>query len=85
MEVTMAGFEFLIDLPYHKRWYLPDRVHVYNSVIYGDQLRWSIFPIGNPTNGRESGVIDISKPDWQELSFLSQELAAKKYPRGKRA
>jgi hypothetical protein len=74
--------DFLIDTTSHKRWVLPDGEHVMNSVIYGDTLSWSIWPRGwGPAYVKQSGHIDITKPDWEDLWELCQKLANKKYPR----
>jgi hypothetical protein len=72
--------DFLIDLPYHKRWMLPDGVHYYNAVMYGDRVHITIW--NNCT-----GELTLSLPDimldphekYVELSELSQALAEKKF------
>lgn len=71
--------DFLIDTPSHKRWWLPDRRHQYNSVIYGDMLHWSIIRAMDHSTVI-SGNIDISKLGWENLSELCQALAERKYP-----
>lgn len=72
--------EFIIDTPYHKRWRLPDGKHLYNSVIFGDTLRLSIIEERNH-NTKEVYTVSLSNPKWQDLSFMFQDLANKKYHR----
>jgi len=69
--------DFIINLPYHKRWWLPDRRHQYNSVLFGDQFHLSIIDsqTGNITDEHSIG---IGNPDYL---IKSQELAYKKYRR----
>lgn len=73
--------DFLIDLPYHKRWYLPDHRHVVNSVIFADTMRCSILDYGTYLH-RESHVmyIDVMKPGWEDLWIGYQEKARKAFP-----
>jgi hypothetical protein len=73
--------EFLIDTPYHKRWYLPNRDFAFNSVIYGDDIRCSVIRL---RDGRtmESATYSFTKHEnWSELCDLFVELASKKYKR----
>lgn len=69
---------FIIDTPYHKRWWLPDGKHWYNSIIYGSILRGSII---NASTGQtvKSWEISLDNPEWQNLSAKAQELANKHY------
>jgi hypothetical protein len=76
--------DFIINEPGHKRWWLPDARHQYNSVIWGDTIRWSIIDSWSGDT-KLSGHISLSDPQWENLSDLSQKLAAKKYPRTIRA
>jgi hypothetical protein len=71
--------DFLIDTPYHKRWRLPDGIHLYNSVLHGDCFRISIL---HALSGeiKDSHTIKIAD-GWEDLCVLSQELANKKYRR----
>lgn len=60
---------------------MPDREHVMNAVIYGDTLSWSVWPhLLGPSHTKQSGHIDITKPDWEDLWELCQRLANKRYP-----
>jgi hypothetical protein len=71
--------EFLINLPYHKRWWLPDGRHQYNSVLYGDWFHITI--IDSWTDDIRQGHDIQIKPGHEDLLLLSQELARKRYPR----
>lgn len=73
---------FLINLPYHKRWMLPDGKHMYNVVTFGDEMRVSIMRADNQSTVL-SHIIDITNPNWKELCMTSQELANKRF-RGNR-
>lgn len=77
--------DFLIDLPYHKRWMLPDNIHYYNSVIYGDRIHVTIW--NNRTGELKMSLPDIMLPigdgveqeKFRNLCELSQSLAEKKF------
>lgn len=71
--------DFIIDTPYHKRWWLPDRIHQLNSVIFGDDLRLSIH---HSLTGEQFQVVTIkldAEGRWKDTSEFYQELANKKY------
>lgn len=70
---------FIINLPYHKRWWLPDGRHQYNSVLYGDHFHISI--IDSWTGDIRQGHNVKIQPGHEDLLELSQELARKRYPR----
>lgn len=70
--------EFLINTPYHKRWWLPCHCHQYNTVLHGTTVHCSIIePLRHETVA--SWNIEI-KLGWENLSSLSQELANKNHP-----
>lgn len=70
--------DFIIDLPYHKRWWLPDRIHWCNSVIFGDELRMSVIHSQTGTV-KDAFRINILKDGWEDLSHQYHELAKKRY------
>lgn len=70
---------FIIDTPYHKRWWLPDDIHQFNTVINGNHIRWSIIH-GRHNETVKSGIIEL-KEGWEDLMSLAQELAEKAYRR----
>lgn len=68
---------FLIDTPYHKRWWLPDGQHQFNSIIYGDECRISI-------TRADTGITVLShyiklKDGWQELHDTAVQLAERRF------
>lgn len=72
--------DFVIDTPTHKRWWLPDRIHQYNSVIHGEHCYQTIW------NGRTGELVmslptvKITKDDsWKDYCELAQQLANKKF------
>lgn len=71
--------DFLIDLPHHKRWWLPDGKHVFNSVIYGDDIRYSVIEMDR-FKTKESITVKIDPTGkWKDVGDTFQELANKKY------
>lgn len=71
---------FVINTPSHKRWYLPDGVHLFNSVMYGDQIHWSIIHrLDHYIVHGLSGYISLSNPSWQDLYDTAVALAEKKF------
>lgn len=70
---------FLINTPYHKRWYLPDGRHQYNSVMFGDTVHISI--IDSATNETKVSHYIKMEVGWEDLCDLSVELANKRYPK----
>jgi len=70
--------EFLINTPYHKRWWLPDGKHQFNSFLYGDTLHISIIE-AKQLRTKESFDISLLKPGWEALAETAQALAEKKY------
>jgi hypothetical protein len=68
---------FLINTPSHKRWWLPDRRHQYNSVLYGDRFYCSI--IDSHTGMSKDHHQILIKDGWEDLAQTAQELAAKRY------
>lgn len=71
--------DWIINTPAHKRWWLPDGRHQYNSNIFGDTLR--ICVIDSYTQEQKHIAYIKLEGNWEDLSQLSQELAAKRYPR----
>jgi hypothetical protein len=69
--------DFIINLPYHKRWWLPDRKHQLNSVMFGDELRLSI--IEAYTHNEKQVVRMRMVNNWEDNVQLYQELANKRY------
>ena len=72
--------EFLIDLPYHKRWMLPDGIHCINSVIFGNDHKMSVL-VAATLQTRESFTVKLDNPQGDDLWYAFQEAARKKYPR----
>lgn len=73
--------DFLINLPYHKRWWLPDGRHAYNSVIFGDEIKFSVIDM-ETMQTKESFTCKLDKDDkWRDLGYAFQEKANKKYPK----
>lgn len=71
---------FIIDTPYHKRWWLPDNRHQINSVIYGDDhLMQVIDSVTGYT--KQSFTVKLSNPQSNDLWDAFQESARKKYPK----
>jgi hypothetical protein len=70
---------FILDTPYHKRWWLPDGRHQYDSQIHGLSLEGKILD-GLTGETKLSWTIDMSKEGWVNLSLAAQDLARKKYP-----
>lgn len=71
---------FLIDTAYHKRWMLPDEVHYYNSVLFGEYFHVTIW--NNRTGELVLSLPDIyidNKGQWRDLLETAQELAEKKF------
>lgn len=71
--------DFLINLPYHKRWWLPDNRHQLNSFMYGDTVHMSVIDSYDGTI-KQSHYLKMT-PGWEDTSALFQELANKRYPR----
>lgn len=70
---------FIINTPYHKRWWLPDSIHQLNSVIFGDDLRLCVI---HSLTGEQTEIVTIkldAEGKWKDTSALYQELANKKY------
>lgn len=72
--------EFIVNTPSHKRWWLPDGVHTFNSVIYGDWMHQSIRHERKNELKLSLPSLDLRKDNWKELAELAQELANKKFP-----
>lgn len=73
--------EFLINLPYHKRWYLPDTRYVINSVIHGNDVVMSVIRMEDHRTF-ERATFKLDKEDkWKDLCYQFQKLAEKKYPK----
>ena len=70
--------KFLENNSLRKSWLLPDGQHKYSSNIYGNFEYWTV---EDTFTGkvRQSGTLKLDAPNWEELSFLVQELAAKRY------
>lgn len=72
--------DFIIDTPSHKRWFLPDRRHQINSVIYGDRMRMSVMDGSGRYPDQFVVYIDLNKSNWQELADVYHDLAKKRFP-----
>lgn len=74
----MVKHEFIIDLPYLKRWWLPSRKHQYQGQIKDKTYTWSVL---DATTGKtiRTGEISLDHPGYQELVILSQQLAEEHY------
>lgn len=70
--------DFLINTPSHKRWMLPDNIHAFNSVIYGDDIKVSVIEL-DTMRAKESVIFKLSNPEWQNLCDMFQKLAERKY------
>lgn len=70
----------MIDLPYHKRWMLPDGIHCINSVIMGDDHLMQVLVV-HTLQTRESFTVKLSNPQSEDLWYAFQEAAKKKYPK----
>lgn len=71
--------DFIIDTPNHKRWWLPDRVHSYNSFIYGDELSITVWNERKNTLVLRVPPISLNHPQWQDLAETAQALAEKRF------
>lgn len=71
--------DFIIDTAWHKRWWLPDRVHTINSVIHGDSLMITIWHEGKNKIVLSLPVIDLNNPQWEYLADTAQALAERKF------
>lgn len=71
-----------INTPSHKRWWLPDGFHQYNSVIYGDKHTMDILDKDGLCVATTYQV-SFSNPNWKDLSDKHQELAKRQYARKK--
>lgn len=72
--------DFVINTAHHKRWWLPDRRHQLNSVIYGDRCRLSIIDPSGRSFEQYVVYLDITKPDFDKLHNEYQFLAEKRFP-----
>lgn len=75
--------DFIINTVTHKRWWLPDRRHQYDSILFGDCFRIAILDALDGGRIVDSHVVKIDGPEgqWKNLLELSQELANRKYGR----
>ena len=73
---------FLINTPSHKRWWLPDDVHWYNSVIYGNDVQVCVIhsSTGEITDHEQFSLDD---PRWSVKASDNQAQMNRKYPRSK--
>lgn len=75
----MADVTFLINTPSHKRWMLPDGVHYFNSVLYGDTIKHTIWNRKTHELVMSLPTVDITKKNYQDICDLAHELARKKF------
>lgn len=72
--------DFLIDTPNHKRWMLPDGEHYYNSVLYGDHFKVTIWHrLRNELVLSLPTIYIDEKGQWKDLLETAQALAEKKF------
>lgn len=70
---------FLINLPGHKRWMLPDGKHQLDIQIYGDQENWRViksFPVPSTVL---SGYLKLTDPNYERNHETMVALAEKKF------
>lgn len=72
--------DILVMLPYHLRYYLPNRDYAYNGVIFGDEIKCSVIHLRDGRT-RESASFKFDNPRWEEAVEMFQALANKKYPK----
>lgn len=72
--------DFVIDTPNHKRWWLPDRVHQYNSFMYGNTVKDTIINGFTGETVLSLPAFSLDDPHWQDHAELAQELARKRFP-----
>jgi hypothetical protein len=70
--------QFLINTPTHKRWWLPDGRHQYESMILGDLECIRVIDMRTMTV-RVRTDLRTSDPNWESLSGIAQDLARKRY------
>jgi hypothetical protein len=74
--------DFIINTPNHKRWWLPDGVHMYDSFIYGNKEHFSVIRRGRMGHSDETilrGSLDLDNPQYEDLRIAAQELANKRF------
>lgn len=69
---------FIVNTPYHKEWWLPDRSHRMISTILGDKLYFRVIRESSRLSIL-SGSIDLKNPQWEDLWETAQELANKRF------
>lgn len=71
--------DFVINTPNHKRWWLPDGVHQYNSFMYGDKVYETVLNARTGETVLSMPALRLDDPTWKDLAELAQELARKKF------
>jgi hypothetical protein len=72
--------QWLINTPYHQRWWLPDGKHAYNGNIFGDDLRMAVIEM-ETMRTKETFVVKLTNPNYKDVEAAFQEKAKKKYPK----
>lgn len=76
----LSMVDWVINTAALKRWWLPDNLHMCNSVIYGDDCRMSVIR-AKDYRTLESFTVKLSNPQWEEICHIFVEKAERKYPR----
>lgn len=74
------SIDTLIMLPYHLRYYLPNRDFAYNGVLFGNDIKCSVIRLSDMRT-LESATFKLDNERWEEAVAMFQALAWKKYPK----
>lgn len=78
--------DFLINTPSHKRWILPDGLHYYNEVLFGDWFHVTIWDrLRNELVLSLPAIYIDDKGQWKDLLETAQALAERKFARRSKA
>ena len=70
---------FLINTPSHKRWLLPDGVHAYNTVLYGDRFNVSVINLRTHEITDHHEIECLKDKDYKRKCFEHQTEMRCKY------